>query len=148
MTEKREWFITGAGRGMVNNAAKFSGGYFEELTPAQNEDPLATGLVGPGFFRTDLLTKESAAYATPSIRDYADRHAERVQWYESMNGRQEGDPAKLAQALVTIAGPERPPRRFIALGGIIEVAEQKAKDPHEQANAHRELSTSLVSDVA
>src|SRR5829696_7373307 len=32
---------------LVNNAANFYGGYFEELTPAQIADQLATGLVGP-----------------------------------------------------------------------------------------------------
>ena len=32
---------------LVNNAANFYGGYFEELTPAQIDDQLATGLVGP-----------------------------------------------------------------------------------------------------
>ena len=196
---------------LVNNAANFYGGYFEELTPAQIEDQLATGLIGPmnvtravlpvmrkqrsghimsissgaglsgfefnsayaaakfglegwmeslqpevapfgitttivnpGFFRTDLLTQESATYATPSIADYADRHAERVQWYESMNGQQAGDPAKLARALITIASQEQPPRRFLAGADAIAIAEQKAKDLLEQANAHRTLSTSLA----
>src|SRR5918993_4959286 len=199
---------------LVNNAANFYGGYFEELTPAQIEDQLATGLIGPmnvtravlpvmrkqrsghimsissgaglsgfefnsayaaakfglegwmesrqpegepfgitttivnpGFFRTDLLTQESASYATPTIPDYADRHAERVQWYESMNGRQAGDPAKLARALITIASQEQPPRRFIAGADAIAIAEQKAKDLQEQANAHRTLSTSLGRDA-
>src|ERR671917_30932 len=32
---------------LVNNAANFYGGYFEELTPAQIEHQLATGLIGP-----------------------------------------------------------------------------------------------------
>ena len=32
---------------LVNNAANFYGGYFEELTPGQIEDQLATGLIGP-----------------------------------------------------------------------------------------------------
>ena len=196
---------------LVNNAANFYGGYFEELTPAQIEDQLATGLIGPmnvtravlpvmrkqrsghimsissgaglsgfefnsayaaakfglegwmeslqpevaplgiattivnpGFFRTDLLTQESATYARPSLADYADRHAERVQWYESMNGQQAGDPAKLARALITIASQEQPPRRFLAGADAIAIAEQKAKDLQEQANAHRTLSTSLA----
>src|SRR6476620_10243591 len=121
---------------LVNNAANFYGGYFEELTPTQIADQLATGLIGPmnvtravlpvmrkprsghivsissgaglsgfefnsaysaakfglegwmeslqpevepfginttivnpGFFRTDLLSADSATYATPSIED-------------------------------------------------------------------------------
>jgi NAD(P)-dependent dehydrogenase (short-subunit alcohol dehydrogenase family) len=32
---------------LVNNAANFYGGYFDELTPAQIEHQLATGLIGP-----------------------------------------------------------------------------------------------------
>ena len=32
---------------LVNNAATFYGGYFEELTPEQIERQLATGLIGP-----------------------------------------------------------------------------------------------------
>ena len=200
---------------LVNNAANFYGGYFEELTPEQIDDQLATGLVGPmnvtravlpvmrrqrsghilsissgaglagfefnsaysaakfglegwmealqpevepfgiattivnpGFFRTDLLTPDSASYATPSIDDYADRHAERVQWYEDMNGQQEGDPAKLAQALLTITSLDQPPRRFIALAAILDVAEQKAQTLQAQADAFRELSSSLTHDNA
>src|SRR5829696_8366679 len=31
---------------LINNAANFWGGYFEEFTPAQIEDQLATGLLG------------------------------------------------------------------------------------------------------
>ncbi len=198
---------------LVNNAANFYGGYFEELTPDQLEAQLAAGLIGPmnltravlpvmrtqrsghiisissgaglsgfefnsayaaakfglegwmeslapevapfgihttivnpGFFRTELLTKESTTYATPSIEDYADRHAERVQWFEAMNGQQAGDPAKLAQALLTIASQEQPPRRFIAGADAIAIAEQKVQDLQEQINAFRELSTSLARD--
>jgi hypothetical protein len=104
--------------------------------------------VNPGFFRTDLLTQKSASYAAPSIADYADRSAERVQWYESMHGQQAGDPAKLARALITIASQEQPPRRFIAGADAIAIAEQKAKDLQEQANAYRDLSNSLAREDA
>ena len=60
-----------------------------------------------------------------------------------MNGQQAGDPAKLAQALITIASLEQPPRRFIAGADAIGIAEQKAKDLQAQANAFRDLSTSF-----
>ena len=200
---------------LVNNAANFYGGYFEELTPAEIEHQLATGLLGPmnvtravlpalrtqrsghimsissgaglsgfefnsayaaakfglegwmeslreevapfgiattivnpRFFRTDLLTEESTTYAAPSIPDYADRHAARVQWYREMNGRQAGDPAELAAALLTIADQERPPARFLAGADAVAIAEQKAHDLQEQANAFRDLSTSLARDDA
>ena len=60
-----------------------------------------------------------------------------------MNGQQSGDPGKLAQALLTIASEEQPPRRFIAGADAIGIAEQKAQELQEQINAYRDLSTSL-----
>ncbi len=130
-------------------AAKFGlEGWMESLHPEVAPFGIHTTIVNPGFFRTELLTQESASYATPSIEDYAERHAQRQQWYEAMNGQQAGDPAKLARALVTIASQGRPPRRFVAGADAIAIAEQKAKDLQEQANAFRDLSTSLARDDA
>ncbi len=128
-------------------AAKFGlEGWMESLAPEVAPFGISTTIVNPGFFRTELLTQESATYAEPSIADYADRHAERVQWYEAQNRRQAGDPAKLAQALVMIAGQQPPPRRFIAGADAIAAAEQKVQDLQEQINAYRDLSTSLARD--
>jgi NAD(P)-dependent dehydrogenase (short-subunit alcohol dehydrogenase family) len=190
---------------LVNNAANFYGGYFEELTPQQIEQQLATGLIGPmnvtrsvlpimrkqrsghiisissgaglvggefgsayaaakfglegwmeslapevapfgisttivnpGFFRTELLTKESATYAEPSIADYAERDAAQREWWAAQNGRQAGDPAKLAQVLVTIASRQPPPRRFIAGTDAIAAAERENGSTLSSNNrAHR-----------
>ena len=198
---------------LVNNAATFYGGYFEELTPEQIERQLATGLIGPmnvtravlpvmrkqragyvisissgaglagfefnsayaaakfglegwmeslqpevapfgirttlvnpGMFRTELLTEQSTTYAEPSIEDYVERGAAQRKGYEAQNGRQAGDPAKLAQALVTIAGQQPPPRRFIAGADAVAIAEQKVAVLQAQINAYRDLSTSLARD--
>jgi NAD(P)-dependent dehydrogenase (short-subunit alcohol dehydrogenase family) len=200
---------------LVNNAANFYAGYFEELTPEQIERQLATSLIGPmnvtravlpvmrkqhsgqiisissgaglvgfefctayaaskfglegwmeslaaevapfgitttivnpGFFRTELLTKDSTIYAEPSIGDYAERTAEQRTWWEKQSGQQPGEPAKLAQALLTIAGQEEPPRRFIAGADAIGLAEQKVADLQQQIDAFRDLSTSLAYDDA
>ncbi len=200
---------------LVNNAASFYAGYFEELTPEQMERQLTTSLIGPmnvtravlpvmrkqrsghiisissgaglmgfefnsaycaakfglegwtealqpevapfginttivnpGFFRTELLTRESTTYAEPSIADYAERHAARRAWYEAQNGQQSGDPAKLAQALLTIASQDQPPRRFIAGADAIALAEQKAADLRAQIDVYRDLSTSLAMQEA
>jgi NAD(P)-dependent dehydrogenase (short-subunit alcohol dehydrogenase family) len=158
---------------LVNNAASFYAGYFEELTPEQFDRQLAVSLIGPmnvtravlpvmrkqhaghiisisssaglaagfdfvsayaaskfglegwmeslqaevapfgihttivnpGFFRTELLTEQSTNYAEPSIADYDERRGPLIEYWKSQNGRQSGGPAKLARALITIAGP-------------------------------------------
>ena len=105
---------------------------------------IATTIVNPGFFRTELLTDRSTDYAEPSIHDYDERRAKQIEFWKSQNGRQSGDPAKLARALVTIASLETPPRRFIAGADAIATAEQKLADLKAQIDAHRDLSTSLA----
>jgi NAD(P)-dependent dehydrogenase (short-subunit alcohol dehydrogenase family) len=196
---------------LVNNAANFEAGFFEELTPAQVERQLSTSLIGPmnvaravlpvmraqrsghiisisssaglagfefctaysaskfglegwmdalhaevssfgiattvvnpGFFRTELLTDESTHFAETSIADYAERSAAQQAFWKSQNGKQGGDPAKLARALITIAGMEPPPRRFIAGADSIVVAERRVAEVQAQIDALRELSTSLA----
>jgi len=195
---------------LVNNAASFFAGYFEELTPEQMNAQLETSLVGPmnvtravlpvmrkqrsghiiaisssaglsgfefgtayaaskfglegfmeslraevaplgihttvvnpGFFRTELLTEESTSYATGAISDYAARRDPLVAYWKSMNGKQTGDPVKLARAIITIAGQSPPPRRFIAGADAIGGAEQKIAALKEDVEANRQLSTSL-----
>ena len=68
--------------------------------------------------------------------------------WNSMNGQQGGDPAKLAVALVRLAGQEEPPLRWVAGADAVEGVERKAKDLLAQVDAHRELSSSLALDVA
>ena len=66
---------------------------------------------------------------------------------ETMVGEQGGDPAKLAQALLTVANEEQPPRRFIAGADAIGLAEQKVAGLTEQIDAYRELSGSRAHNV-
>jgi NAD(P)-dependent dehydrogenase (short-subunit alcohol dehydrogenase family) len=195
---------------LVNNAANFYAGHFEELTPAQIDLQLASSLIGPmsvtravlpqmrkqrsgkiisisstasllgfefcsgyaaskfaldgwmeslqgevapfgietmivnpGFFRTELLTDESTQYAPISISDYDERRDEHLSFWKSANGQQSGDPAKLAQALITLVNQAELPRRFIAGADAVGMVEQKIALLQQQIEAHRGLSVSL-----
>src|SRR5215207_6297199 len=130
-------------------ASKFGvEGWIESLTPEVAPFGIRTMVVEPGFFRTELLTPESTNYAEPSIEDYAERTEQTVAVWNSMNGQQGGDPAKLANALVRLAGQDEPPLRFAAGADAIATVEQKAKDLLAQADAYRELSSNLAHDDA
>jgi len=200
---------------LVNNAANFYAGFFDELTPEQMERQLTTSLIGPmnvtravlpvmrkqrsgliitisstagligfefgtayaaskfglegwmqslqaeiepfgidtitvnpGFFRTELLTEESTDFAERTIGDYNERRAKQMEFWKGYNGQQSGDPAKLAQALITISSQEKPPRRFIAGADAVRTAEQVAATLQQQTDAYRELSSSLAYDNA
>jgi NAD(P)-dependent dehydrogenase (short-subunit alcohol dehydrogenase family) len=128
-------------------AAKFGvEGWIESLTPEVGPFAIRTMLVEPGFFRTELLTPQSVTYAGPSIGDYAERTKQTIAAWNGMNGQQGGDPAKLASALVQLAGQDEPPLRFVAGADAIATVEQKAKDLLAQAGAYRELSSHLAHD--
>jgi len=198
---------------LVNNAANFYAGFFEELTPEQIERQLATSLIGPmnvtravlpvmrkqrsgliitisstagligfefgaayaaskfglegwmqslqaeiepfgidtiiinpGFFRTELLTEESTNFAERAIEDYNERRAKQMEFWKGYNGKQSGDPAKLAQALITISRIDKPPRRFLAGADAVETAGKVAATLQQQSDAYRELSSSLAYD--
>ena len=119
-------------------------GWMESLRPEISPFNIHTTIVNPGFFRTELLTKESTKYAELSIEDYAGRTAEQLKWWQAQNGQQSGDPVKLANALITIASQEPPPERFIAGADAIATAEQKLAALKKQIEAYRDLSTSLA----
>jgi NAD(P)-dependent dehydrogenase (short-subunit alcohol dehydrogenase family) len=196
---------------LVNNAASFYAGYFEELSPEQIEKQITTSLIGPmnvtravlpvmrkqgaghiiaisssaglsgfefgtayaaskfglegfmdslhaevapfgihttvvnpGFFRTELLTEQSTQYAKPSVDDYSSRREPLQAYWKSQNGKQPGDPKKLARALLELASHNPPPRRFIAGADAVAGAEQKVVELKKQIDAERPLSVSLA----
>jgi NAD(P)-dependent dehydrogenase (short-subunit alcohol dehydrogenase family) len=135
--------------GTAYSASKFGvDGWMESLAPEIEPFGIHTTVVNPGFFRTELLTKESTNYAPATIEDYAERNAAQREFWEGMNGRQGGDPTRLAQALITITGLERPPFRFIGGADAIAQAEEKLAERRQQIDAYRELSSSLALEEA
>ncbi|WP_217275246.1 SDR family NAD(P)-dependent oxidoreductase [Hymenobacter sp. BRD128] len=103
--------------------------------------------VNPGFFRTELLTPESASFAAHPIADYDERRQAQEQFWQGYNGQQAGDPAKLAQALLTISAAEKPPRRFLAGADALATAGQVLADLQHDIDAYRELAGSLAYDA-
>jgi NAD(P)-dependent dehydrogenase (short-subunit alcohol dehydrogenase family) len=141
--------FTGVEFGSAYAASKWGvEGWMESLAPEVEPFGIHTTIVNPGFFRTELLTKESTNYAAPTVADYAERSAAQREFWQSQNGQQQGDPAKLAQALLTIAAEEQPPLRFIAGADAIGTAEQQIATLQEQIDAFRDMSSSLALDEA
>jgi hypothetical protein len=82
------------------------------------------------------------------IDDYAETTRQTITAWKKMSGRQTGDPAKLAKALIQLASQSEPPLRWAAGADAVEKLEQKAQLLLAQANAYRELSSSLAHDDA
>ncbi len=105
---------------------------------------VALTIVNPGFFRTGLASPESLVWPDLAIDDYAQRSAAQREWWSAQDGRQAGDPAKLASALIAIADEEPPPRRFIAGADVVALAQRKITQLEEDIESHRTLSESLT----
>jgi NAD(P)-dependent dehydrogenase (short-subunit alcohol dehydrogenase family) len=126
-------------------ASKFAvEGWMEALRVEVAPFGIHTTIVNPGFFRTELLSEQSTRYAEPSIADYDARRTSLLAAWKATHGQQAGDPAKLAQALLTIASQQPPPRRFLAGADAISTAEQKIADLQADIESNRQLSTSLA----
>ena len=120
----------------------------ESLAPEVEPFGIRTMLVEPGFFRTELLTEDSTNYPEPSIDDYAEKTRETVTAWKGMSGKQTGDPAKLADALMQLIANDDLPFRWPAGADAVETLEKKGQELIDQANAHRALSSSLAIDDA
>jgi NAD(P)-dependent dehydrogenase (short-subunit alcohol dehydrogenase family) len=119
-------------------------GWMDCLAPEVAPFGIHTTIVEPGFFRTGLLKSGSTIWAENSFEDYTAKNAELRPFWMSMNGKQGGDPAKLATALIKIANENEPPKRWLAGKDAIETAEQKVKEFQQQIDAYRDLSSSLA----
>jgi NAD(P)-dependent dehydrogenase (short-subunit alcohol dehydrogenase family) len=119
-------------------------GWMEALQTEVGPFGIETMIVNPGFFRTELLTDESTSYADLVSDDYQERRVAQIAFWKSQNGKQSGDPAKLARALIQLADQDELPRRFLAGADAIQVAEQKIALLQQQIEAYRDLSTSLA----
>ena len=130
-------------------ASKFGvEGWIESLTPEVAPFGIRTMLVEPGFFRTELLSPGSTRYAESSIDDYAERTEQTVAAWKEMDGKQGGDPVKLAKALVQLASQDEPPLRFAAGVDAMQSVETKARNLLAQVDAYRDLSSSLAHNDA
>ncbi|UVK38040.1 SDR family oxidoreductase [Mesorhizobium sp. AR10] len=124
------------------SAAKFA---VEGLSLSMAEEVEQFGIkvvvVAPGFFRTDLLDAQNAKYSANTIEDYAAEGSAEDMW-SSYDGKQQGDPAKLGDVFVKLAGMENPPRQFLA-GSDALAAFKPALEGHlEELRAYENLSRS------
>jgi NAD(P)-dependent dehydrogenase (short-subunit alcohol dehydrogenase family) len=108
------------------NASKFAlEGFSEALALDVAPFGISVTIVEPGPFRTDFLTRESLRFGGNAIADYDERRPRVQASFESRNGKQPGDPVKLAEAVVRLANEEKPPMRFIAGAFAVETTEKK-----------------------
>lgn len=117
----------GAGSGLYA-AAKFAlEGLSESL--AQEVGPLGirVTVVEPGAFRTDFLSAKSIRHASGQVEGYAGTSGKMVAYLADMEGKQLGDPAKGAKAIIDAVNAPEPPLHLLLGSDALRRAREKLK---------------------
>jgi NAD(P)-dependent dehydrogenase (short-subunit alcohol dehydrogenase family) len=124
-------------------ASKFAlEGFSESLAKEIAPFGLFVTIVEPGPFRTDFLTGESLRFGGHPVADYDDRRTRLRTSFEQRNGRQPGDPARLAEAMVRLANEAEPPMRFLAGAFAVDTADAKLAAMRAEFDRWRRLAVS------
>ncbi|MFC3996163.1 oxidoreductase [Nocardiopsis sediminis] len=126
------------------NATKFAvEGLSEALWYEVEPLGIKVVLVEPGPFRTDWAGR-SAGETLPGneIADYAATAGAACADFRANTGREPGDPARAAQAIITAVGAQQPPHRLLLGGPAYDMAIDKLDRLRAEFTAWEELSRS------
>jgi NAD(P)-dependent dehydrogenase (short-subunit alcohol dehydrogenase family) len=118
-----------------------SGSLHKELRPLG----INVTVVEPGAFRTDFAGRSLTQSATP-IGDYAETAGRRRKEHDTMHGTQPGDPAKAAEAIVTVAESAEPPALLVLGQDAFDAFGWVAQSERADLDRWRDLSLSTAID--
>jgi NAD(P)-dependent dehydrogenase (short-subunit alcohol dehydrogenase family) len=135
----------GAGSGLYA-AAKFA---LEGLSASLAQEVAPVGIhvtaVAPGAFRTDFLSSHSIRKSQAAADDYDATVGKAGQAFDGMAGKQLGDPARAAEAILAVVDAESPPRQLLLGSDALrrtrdkldaQIAEMDAWEPVTRATDH------------
>jgi len=115
----------GAGSGLYAAAKHalegLSASLAQELTPFG----VKVTAVAPGAFRTDFLSAHSVRRSEAEASGYEDSVGKMGQAFDAMAGRQLGDPARAAQALLQLVDAAEPPTQLLLGSDALNRTRQK-----------------------
>jgi NAD(P)-dependent dehydrogenase (short-subunit alcohol dehydrogenase family) len=129
----------------IYNSTKFA---VEGLSEALRLELAPLGIdvtiVEPGMFRTDFLDDSSLHATAVTIEDYEDTAGKTRQRPSTFNHQQQGDPAKAAAAIITVASAEKPPLRLQLGADCVARVEAKLAQVADELSQWRELALSTA----
>lgn len=128
----------------IYNASKFAlEGFSEALYQEVRPIGIAVSLVEPGPFRT-RFAGSSLVEAQNHIGDYRETAGAFRKMLKGVDGKQEGDPEKAAQAILELVRSEHPPLR-LPLGKIaLKTIGMKLQSVQADLDAAREIAENAV----
>jgi NAD(P)-dependent dehydrogenase (short-subunit alcohol dehydrogenase family) len=137
----------GADFGSLYCASKFAlEGFSESLAKEVAPFGITATIIEPGPFRTDFLTSQSLRFGSAPVPDYEDRRHGIQAAFHERSGKQAGDPAKLARAMLELASHPKPPMRFFAGTTAVDVGRAKLASIQAELENWEALSKSTDGD--
>lgn len=131
----------------IYNASKFA---LEAINEALSSEVKTFGIkvtaIEPGGFRTDWAGR-SMARAGRVIEDYAPILGPISEARVARSGKQQGDPAKAAQAIIKIVDAENPPVHMLLGTDALSFVRQKLQALTQEIDAWEHLSASTDFDA-
>jgi len=135
--------LRGIAAGSLYCSSKFAvEGFSESLRHELAPFAIQVTIVEPGPFRTDFLTPESIRFAALELPEYDERRSTMRASFEQRNGKQQGDPARLAEAIVTLSREPAAPLRFAAGALAVDTFDAKLAAMKAELDAWRTLGVS------
>ena len=130
------------GVGMYSSSKFALEGMSEALAPEVKGLGIHVTIVEPGAFRTKLLDNRDTI--STAIPEYGNTSGGQFRSrLEGLGGTEDGDPAKLAQAMLQLVDSEKPPLRLPLNDDAVQMVETKAKQMLRDVEAWKHISTGL-----
>lgn len=134
--------LVGFGGSSIYCGAKFAlEGTSEALAKEVKPFGIKVTLIEPGAFRTDFNGRSLAA-AEQSIDAYAPAIGASLQWFKEMDGKQPGNPAKAAQAIIQALESPHPPMRLALGTDAMSLIQEKLESVKTDLDAWKQVSIS------
>lgn len=116
---------------------------------AQEVAPLGikVTIVEPGAFRTDFSGR-SLSIPEQTMPDYAETSGKMMEWVQDVDGKQPGDPAKAAQAMIKVVNSENPPLRLALGEDAVDGINQKLESMKAELDAWKDVSMNTAFEGA
>lgn len=134
--------IAGAGWGIYCGTKFAVEGISEALAQELKPFGISVTIIEPGYVRTNFLNSGSIAHPKNPIPEYTAIAEEKRKHKEDVPGKQIGDPQKIAEVMIKIAGSEEPPLRLLLGSDALQFANYKMQMLTEGIEANKSITLS------
>jgi len=135
----------GGGEAGSYHAVKFAViGLTEALADEARPFGVKATVIAPGLFRTSFLEQGAYKVAENLIEDY--KTGQLADLMQEWNGKQSGDPLKLAEAIIRLTESENPPVHFLAGPDAYQMFKDTRNTEQEEIDSWKHLGMSTDFD--